>query len=1287
MKKNAVLIFIFLLVIYSNSFADNASDIFQEANNYYFKKDYINAIRQFREIVNKYPTSIYIDNALFGLGSSFFELENFKDAIIVYNKIVDEYPNSSFADDALFRLGECYEKLGEFNNAITNYEKLIAQYSNSILVLQSREKIKKLSGYRTASSASATPQVVQEENKRANVIQQPLLQPQQPAIAAQQQLRETVSTPASSVSVRQSANIPIVQPQQIPQNLPVIKAPDLSQEKTITLAEEKKEQTAPQQSAVQQVAEQPKVEQRIEFTPRPTIFTSARPQEQQAVEKKITEKKYIIRPEDTLTSIAEKFYGDFNLYTIIADYNNIADPTKLKVGETIIIPVEESVATPQRDVRALSGFPIKESEEAALENIEEKSSGTRIKSTDDAYIYSYKLERDRKHYENLLNIEQEKRKHLLDKIRTLEMQISRMTLEIETYKNNLNSLQELKNKLADTEKTNQELTEKLKIQTQRDIVKEAKSKADVLKMQKELDELTNKYNVLRKELESKKTDEVLAQREQQLAQASVLINQLNIKIQNLDADNSALRKEIERLRQSLDETEGLRAKLIDTQKQIIDKNRRILEVEEENKKLSAATKNMADSIIFYQTQYTERNKKIADLETEIKTLQTMRAGLADNIATLQSQYNNVLTEKQNLEKEKNEFINKLRQKENEVSNLTKTLDDINRELTLIKSEYSANIEKAGMKNKELELTIQNLSKDRQTLNDEILNLKNRVLELQKQSAVYIEKNANADKTIAELTGQLTKLTAEYALNTEQANKKIKEYEEELKKSKSESAALKTQLENLQKTNQSMKDEATKTNQNLIALQTQIQQLQSEQFKNVNEMKRLQEELEIERKNNNALKEEQRRLNQNIITMHSDLQKLQNEKILSGDEITILRKKLEAEEELKKRLLEEQAKSNQTIVQLQTQIQKLQNENLMNIDKINVKQKEMLDSQLQQYTIMIEKLNADLLKRQNENSQLRQELAFIQQQNNNLKENLTLRENEMKKLRSDIGRAENETITKLKDSNEKLNSQIVELQKKILDLQKEQIRTAPISDVSSVSQPARTSEEIAAAVVASQTQRPQEKQLQQPASPLSKIVLPSNIDQQITRPQQLTASDRGQEQLASSNIQTVQVDENNKKLARDFIARGIISKNRGDYKTAESNYRKAIELDPNNADAYNHLAMLYAEYDDKKLDIAIDLVNKAVSLNSADRGYYYDTLGWIYYKQGNYQNALKFIANAIDLIPVNDKEALANVYYHYGMVYLKLNNENQAFFQFIEVMKLASPNSDIYIKAQQQANRL
>ena len=126
MKKNAVLIFIFLLVIYSNSFADNASDIFQEANNYYFKKDYINAIRQFREIVNKYPTSIYIDNALFGLGSSFFELENFKDAIIVYNKIVDEYPNSSFADDALFRLGECYEKLGEFNNAITNYEKLIA---------------------------------------------------------------------------------------------------------------------------------------------------------------------------------------------------------------------------------------------------------------------------------------------------------------------------------------------------------------------------------------------------------------------------------------------------------------------------------------------------------------------------------------------------------------------------------------------------------------------------------------------------------------------------------------------------------------------------------------------------------------------------------------------------------------------------------------------------------------------------------------------------------------------------------------------------------------------------------------------------------------------------------------------------------------------------------------------------------------------------------------------------------------------------------------------------------
>jgi len=141
------IIILSVLVLPGRLYADNVSDVFQEANSFYFKKDYINAIKYFRKVVNDFPASSYTDNALFGLGSSFFELENYKDAIVAYSQIVEDYPNSSFADDGLFRIGECYEKLGEYKNSNIYYSKLVNQFPNSLLVAQAREKINKFAAY------------------------------------------------------------------------------------------------------------------------------------------------------------------------------------------------------------------------------------------------------------------------------------------------------------------------------------------------------------------------------------------------------------------------------------------------------------------------------------------------------------------------------------------------------------------------------------------------------------------------------------------------------------------------------------------------------------------------------------------------------------------------------------------------------------------------------------------------------------------------------------------------------------------------------------------------------------------------------------------------------------------------------------------------------------------------------------------------------------------------------------------------------------------------------------
>ncbi len=56
---------------------------------------------------------------------------------------------------------------------------------------------------------------------------------------------------------------------------------------------------------------------------------------------------YVIRPGDTLTSIAKHFYNDFTKYTVIADANNITNPNAIRVGQTLKIPdlsIDPSIA-------------------------------------------------------------------------------------------------------------------------------------------------------------------------------------------------------------------------------------------------------------------------------------------------------------------------------------------------------------------------------------------------------------------------------------------------------------------------------------------------------------------------------------------------------------------------------------------------------------------------------------------------------------------------------------------------------------------------------------------------------------------------------------------------------------------------------------------------------------------------------------------------------------------------------------------------------------------------------
>ena len=97
--------------------------------------------------------------------------------------------------------------------------------------------------------------------------------------------------------------------------------------------------------------------------------------------------------------------------------------------------------------------------------------------------------------------------------------------------------------------------------------------------------------------------------------------------------------------------------------------------------------------------------------------------------------------------------------------------------------------------------------------------------------------------------------------------------------------------------------------------------------------------------------------------------------------------------------------------------------------------------------------------------------------------------------------------------------------------------------------------------------------------------------------------------------------------------------------------KVIVLAPNHADALNYLGYTYVERE-MKLDEAIVMIRRAMEIRPSD-GYFIDSLGWAYYKQGRADEALVVLQKAVSIVP--DDPVIQE---HLGEVYWK-NNQPEA----------------------------
>jgi len=113
---------------------------------------------------------------------------------------------------------------------------------------------------------------------------------------------------------------------------------------------------------------------------------------------------------------------------------------------------------------------------------------------------------------------------------------------------------------------------------------------------------------------------------------------------------------------------------------------------------------------------------------------------------------------------------------------------------------------------------------------------------------------------------------------------------------------------------------------------------------------------------------------------------------------------------------------------------------------------------------------------------------------------------------------------------------------------------------------------------------------------------------------------------------------------------------GNQDAAIEHYRRVLEIDPRNAGSLNNLAYLLAEktgQTDEALKYAEQAKEIAPASSEVD-----DTLGWVYYRKGNYPTAVKYLETATANSSAAVRKYQAVRKYHLAMAYVKAGDLKQ-----------------------------
>lgn len=192
--------------------------------------------------------------------------------------------------------------------------------------------------------------------------------------------------------------------------------------------------------------------------------------------------------------------------------------------------------------------------------------------------------------------------------------------------------------------------------------------------------------------------------------------------------------------------------------------------------------------------------------------------------------------------------------------------------------------------------------------------------------------------------------------------------------------------------------------------------------------------------------------------------------------------------------------------------------------------------------------------------------------------------------------------------------------------------------------------------------------------------PDDTSALITVARILRSQDRFDEAIEAFGEVLKRVGELDQRHWSLLYERGIALERSKRWKAAEADFLKALEFRPDEPRVLNYLGYSWIDQG-LNLERARNMIEKAVAKRPND-GYVVDSLGWVFYRLGQYEEAVKHLERAVELRPqdpiIND---------HLGDAYWRAGRKLEANFQWSHAIDLGAEKKLIPAILEKQANGL